>query len=120
VVDAWLADQGAGLALRRSVSALVGAHEWGGWAQADLLQAADSISFLAVNADSAWQWMRDHGHSPQRIAEQFAWMYSRIVVGTVTANRPSPFTSARDILAGAQARASPATSQAASGSPGNG
>jgi hypothetical protein len=35
MVDAWLADQGAGLALRRSMSALVGAHEWGGGAQAD-------------------------------------------------------------------------------------
>lgn len=78
VVDAWLRDQGAGIALRESVRALIQAHEWGGPGEADLLQAADSISFLEVNADHAQRWMREHGYSGERAGAQFEWMYERI------------------------------------------
>lgn len=78
VVGEWLADRDADPELRRAVMELVRVHEWGGWPEANLLQAADSISFLEVNADHAPRWMRDWGHSPKRIAEQFEWMYSRI------------------------------------------
>ena len=78
VVRAWLAEQGAEEGMCRAVTELVLVHEWGGWPEANLLQAADSISFLEVNADHAARWMRERGHSPERIAEQFEWMYSRI------------------------------------------
>ena len=114
VVDAWLADQGAGLALRRSVTAMVGVHEWGGWPEADLLQAADSISFLEVNADQAARWRHDHGQSAARIAEQFDWMYTRITVERARDLARPLHEHAREMLAGAQTRASPATSPAGS------
>jgi hypothetical protein len=80
VGDAWLLDQGAAADLRDAVSALVRVHEWGGSPEADLLQAADSISFLEVYADQATRWTREYGHSRQRIAQQFEWMYARITV----------------------------------------
>ncbi len=80
VADRWLADQGAPRELRGAVSALIAVHEWGGSPQADLLQAADSISFLEVNADHAERWMLEHGHSAQRIATQLDWMYRRISI----------------------------------------
>lgn len=44
----WLREQHAPEALTEQVTALVGVHEWGGWPEADLLQAADSLSFLEV------------------------------------------------------------------------
>jgi hypothetical protein len=55
-----------------SVDALVRAHEEGGWREADLLQAADSISFLEtmIPLVSAWPPERAEGkvrHSVQRI-----------------------------------------------------
>jgi hypothetical protein len=74
----WLERQGAEPGLRHDVRALVRVHEWGGWAEANLLQAADSISFLEVYGEQAARPMREHGHSRQRVTEQFEWMYTRI------------------------------------------
>jgi hypothetical protein len=42
----WLREQGAPADLVDEVARLVRVHEWGGWPEADLLQAADSLSFL--------------------------------------------------------------------------
>jgi hypothetical protein len=78
IVDQWLSEHGAGPDLRRSVTSLIRVHEWGGSPDADLLQAADSISFLETLGDQAESWMRDRGHSRERIADQFEWMYRRI------------------------------------------
>jgi hypothetical protein len=47
----WLAGQGASDELAEEVCDLVAVHEDGGWAEADLLQAADSLSFLEVQVD---------------------------------------------------------------------
>jgi hypothetical protein len=46
IVGDFLRDQGAAEKLVREVVRLIVAHEVGGWPEADLLQAADSLSFL--------------------------------------------------------------------------
>ena len=59
IVRDWLSSQGADEELAGSVCRLVAAHEVGGWPEADLLQAADSLSFLEVNATRPAAWVRD-------------------------------------------------------------
>ena len=59
IVGEWLAGEGAEQGLVAAVSDLVRAHEEGGWPEADLLQAADSLSFLEVNADRPAAWVRE-------------------------------------------------------------
>ena len=59
IVADWLADNGAPGDLTADVRRLVVAHEIGGWPEADLLQAADSLSFLEVNATRPAAWVRD-------------------------------------------------------------
>lgn len=59
LVDAWLAERAAPDALRDKVTGLVLAHETGGWPAADLLQAADSLSFLEVNSHRVIDWVAE-------------------------------------------------------------
>jgi hypothetical protein len=59
IVRQWLTENGAGNELAAAVGQLVTAHEVGGWREADLLQAADSLSFLEVNASRPAAWVRD-------------------------------------------------------------
>jgi kynurenine formamidase len=56
LVGDWLRDEGADGALVRDVDALVRAHEDGGWPEADLLQAADSLSFLETMVPLVLAW----------------------------------------------------------------
>jgi hypothetical protein len=100
VVAAWLEQQGADQGLRHDVRALVRVHEWGGWLEADLLQAADSISFLEVHAEQVARSMREHGHSRQRVAEQFDWMYTRIGIDRAQALGRPIYERALTCLAG--------------------
>src|SRR5580704_16095907 len=51
IVGAWLRSQGTDEELVRGVEDLVLVHEDGGWPEANLLQAADSVSFLDCNVD---------------------------------------------------------------------
>ena len=51
IVGEWLAANGATPELVGDVAALIRVHEWGGWPDADLVQAADSLSFLETNVD---------------------------------------------------------------------
>lgn len=112
VVDAWLRGQDADADLRHAVSALVRVHEWGGSPEANLLQAADSISFLEVYPDQAAGWMREHGHSPERIAEQFEWMYARIVVDRARELARPFYERARAVIEGLLQRSDPGQKRA--------
>src|SRR5215216_2400160 len=56
IVRDWLASQDAADELVAAVGRLVAAHEAGGWREADLLQAADSLAFLEVNATRPAAW----------------------------------------------------------------
>ncbi|MCS7257415.1 MAG: DUF4202 domain-containing protein [Thermomicrobium sp.] len=82
VVATWLAEQGARPQLVEAVRELVAVHEWGGWPEADLLQAADSLSFLEVNVDRFVQLglTGERGYTPERVAEHFRYMAQRIRV----------------------------------------
>ena len=58
IVREWLEARAAPAELVAKVARLVAAHEVGGWPEADLLQAADSLSFLEVNATRPAAWVR--------------------------------------------------------------
>jgi hypothetical protein len=53
----WLREQGATEALVAEVEALVRVHENGGWREADLVQAADSLSFLETMVPLVLRWV---------------------------------------------------------------
>jgi kynurenine formamidase len=67
VVD-WLRQQDAPPALTEEVERLVGAHEDGGWPEADLVQAADSLSFLETMVHVIAEWVQS-GRAPRASAE---------------------------------------------------
>jgi hypothetical protein len=72
----WLRAQGAPADLAESVAALVRLHERGGSEDADVLQAADSLSFLETNP--AARWVRQ-GLADRPAAERkLRWMCERI------------------------------------------
>jgi hypothetical protein len=97
VSAAWLADEGAPAELIAEVSALVRVHEDGGWTDADLLQAADSLSFLEVQVELFAGLVLEGQLSAQDAEEKFQWMYDRIRI-------PRAKTLAAPMLDGALAR----------------
>jgi hypothetical protein len=64
----WLREQGAGEELVGEVDALIRVHEDGGWREADLLQAADSLSFLETMVPLVVGWV-ETGRAPRERAE---------------------------------------------------
>lgn len=80
LVTRWLLGQHASPTFSSTVAGLVRVHEWGGTPPADLLQAADSISFLETTAPSAPRWIREGRYTRERIEEQLIWMLDRIKV----------------------------------------
>jgi hypothetical protein len=60
MVERWLRDQGADESLVVAVRDLVAVHEDGGWPEADVLQAADSLSFLDTMVPLVVAWV-DNG-----------------------------------------------------------
>jgi hypothetical protein len=80
IVGDWLPGQGAEPGLMREVERLVLAHETGGADDEDLLQAADSLSFLEVNGELCARWYTDGRCSRERSKEQLTHMFDRIRV----------------------------------------
>ena len=80
IVGEWLAEQGTQRDLVASVEELILLHETGGTPEADLLQAADSISFLETLADIACGWVRDGVCDAEHAKEKHRWMLERIRV----------------------------------------
>ena len=76
IASGWLRDEGAGDALAEAVAELVRLHETGGSGEADVLQAADSISFLEVNP--ARRWVREGLASASEAERKLRWMRDRI------------------------------------------
>jgi len=64
----WLREQGAADPLVREVETLIRVHEVGGWREADLLQAADSLSFLETMVPLVVDWV-ESGRAPRERAE---------------------------------------------------
>jgi hypothetical protein len=80
IVREWLASQDAPEELATAVARLVAAHEVGGWREADVLQAADSLSFLEVNATRPAAWVRDGRCSPAEARARLREMNDRIAL----------------------------------------
>ncbi|MGI9657480.1 MAG: DUF4202 family protein [Gaiellaceae bacterium] len=78
IVGDWLSGNKADAALVNDVRGLLVLHETGGNPAADLLQAADSLSFLEVNADLVVKWAETGRCSHQRARKQHEWMFERI------------------------------------------
>jgi hypothetical protein len=68
IASDWLREQGAPETLVAEVDALIRVHEEGGWPEADLLQAADSLSFLETMTPLVVGWV-DSGRAPRERAE---------------------------------------------------
>jgi hypothetical protein len=80
IVGEWLRGEGADDELAGEVERLIAGHETGGLPDEDLLQAADSLSFLEVNAGLVAGWFTSGSCSRERAKEQHRWMVERIRV----------------------------------------
>jgi hypothetical protein len=82
IVAAWLREQGAPADLIADAARLIEAHEDGGCPEADLLQAADSLSFLDVNVDLLLSWLptRKHHTGPAEARVKLDYTFARIRV----------------------------------------
>ncbi|MFL6280671.1 MAG: DUF4202 domain-containing protein [Vicinamibacterales bacterium] len=80
IVTAWLREQHAPDALASDVERLILAHETGGWPEADLVQAADSLSFLDTNVDLFLGFVRSGRFPVSAVRSKFEQTYDRIKV----------------------------------------
>jgi hypothetical protein len=80
IVGDWLREQGADGRLVSEVERLIVAHETGGAPEEDLVQAADSLSFLEVNPKVLAGWYTSGRAPKQRAKAQAQWMFERIRV----------------------------------------
>lgn len=80
IVGAWLWEQGADETLVREVERLISVHEDGGWPEANLVQAADSLSFLEVNIDLFLNMMRSGKRTADEVFSKLTYTYERIQV----------------------------------------
>jgi kynurenine formamidase len=68
IVADWMREQGAPDDLTEEVERLVRVHEEGGWPDADVVQAADSLSFLETMVHVLGEWIQS-GRAPRENAE---------------------------------------------------
>ena len=80
IVAAWLREQHAPTRLIGDVEQLILAHETGGSADADLVQAADSLSFLDTNVDLFLGFVRSGRFPVSAVRWKFEHTYDRIRV----------------------------------------
>jgi len=80
VVSDYLRERGASQKSIEEVARLIRAHEYGGDDEENLVQAADSLSFLEVNANVFLRWMvaGDDKWNADAVRAKFDWMYERI------------------------------------------
>ncbi len=80
IVGAWLREQGAAEGKVREVEELIRLHESGGTPEANLVQAADSLSFLDCNIDLFLGMVRSGKRSIQEVRRKFDHSLDRIQV----------------------------------------
>lgn len=78
IVGDWLRDQDADASCVADVERLIVAHEVGGWPEADLVQAADSLSMLEVNVDLFLGFVRSGRFSLPDVRGKFELARDRI------------------------------------------
>ena len=77
---AWLREQGADGETIRQVEELVKAHEFGGWPEANLVQAADSMSFLDVNVELFLKFAASGRFTVRQVQAKFDYSRDRIQI----------------------------------------
>jgi hypothetical protein len=80
IVAGWLRDHGASAALADAVRVPIQQHEFGGSPEGDLMQAADSISFLEVNGPLVSRWVLGGECTAEKSEAKLRWMDARIVL----------------------------------------
>jgi hypothetical protein len=85
IVGEWLRANGATRDLASDVEDLIRVHEWGGSPDANLVQAADSLSFLETNIDLMLGFAKTGKYSRADIARKIDQMYERIQLPAATA-----------------------------------
>jgi hypothetical protein len=80
IVGEWLRENKADEDLIREVQHLIRFHEYGGWPEANLVQAADSLSFLDVNIDLFLTMVRSGRRTVEEVRGKFDFSYDRIQV----------------------------------------
>jgi hypothetical protein len=78
VVTRWLREQQAPAEFIEGVRVPIAEHEFGGSPEGDLAQAADSLSWLEVNARLAGQWVAEGACDMARAEDKLRWMLERI------------------------------------------
>ena len=76
----WMAERGADAAEVAGAVALVAVHERGGWPEADLLQAADSLSFIETLTPLLREWIATGRSSKESALAKLDFMWDRIQV----------------------------------------
>jgi hypothetical protein len=79
-VTLWLQEQGAAENFVAAVEPPILVHEFGGGAEGDLIQAADSLSFLEVNGRLVSSWVLKGETSLDKAIEKLDWMFERIQI----------------------------------------
>ena len=80
IVGEWLRENHAHEELVQAVQRLIEFHEFGGWREANLIQAADSLSFLDVNIDLFLNMVRSGKRTAEDVRRKFEYSYTRIQV----------------------------------------
>lgn len=78
VVTAWLEAQGADRSFVDGIRTPIAQHEFGGSPIGDVMQAADSISFLEVNGALVAGWVAAGECSLDKGREKLLWMRDRV------------------------------------------
>lgn len=80
IVGAWLRGQQADDEIVREVEELIRAHEDGGWPEANMVQAADSLSFLDTNIELFLGFVRSGRFAASEVRTKFEYSCDRIQV----------------------------------------
>ena len=89
IVLGWLRGQGVSDPFVDQVRPPILEHEFGGSPSGDLIQAADSLSFLEVNGRLVAKWVLNGETTLEHGKRKLQWMYERIrVPGAESLARP--------------------------------
>ena len=91
----WMAERGAGADEISPAVALVAVHERGGWPEADVLQAADSLSFIETLTPLLREWIATGRSSQADALAKLDSMWDRIRVPAAHERGRALYESAR-------------------------
>lgn len=78
IVPGWLLDRGVASEIAHAVAQPIREHEFGGSAEGDLMQAADSISYLETNAELTAGWANAGRCTVDKARQKLLWMGDRV------------------------------------------